>query len=377
MVSHKGNGEKNKILLVVRWPVGGIRTFLKYVYNLFDEDSWEFTIIAPRCEEFSALKSDLCKPNINFIEVKEDPSFFRFSCEILRVLFKRKFFVIHSQGFTSGICSILPSIFFRKPHILTSHDVVNSNQFKGISGCIKKLALGASLYFSDVIHSVSYDAQDNLQRNFPGINKNKMIVIPNGIEVKRFLAAKPKNFISEGVCDQHDYLIGFFGRFMGQKGFRYLIDAVEILAKKSDLVKKPKVIAFGWGGFIREEQAEIKRRNLDGYFQFMPFESNIASAIKGLDVVVMPSLWEACPLLPMETLVCGTPLIATQCVGLREVISGTPTVTIEMNSGVSIASEVQKLMVTPNTGEFKDFVAEATERFDVAKQADQIRKIYL
>ena len=40
---------------------------------------------------------------------------------------------------------------------------------------------------------------------------------------------------------------------------------------------------------------------------FLPFVTNIASTLKGLDVVVMPSLWEACPLLAMETLVAGIP----------------------------------------------------------------------
>ena len=84
------------------------------------------------------------------------------------------------------------------------------------------------------------------------------------------------------------------------------------------------MLCFGWGGFIREEQVEIKRRGLENNFHFLPFQENPARAIRGVDVVVMPSLWEACPLLPMEVLVAGVPVIGTDCVGMREVLLDTP-----------------------------------------------------
>jgi hypothetical protein len=48
-----------KILLVVRWPVGGIRTYLKYVYGRMDPARYAISLIAARTEEIGFLLEDL------------------------------------------------------------------------------------------------------------------------------------------------------------------------------------------------------------------------------------------------------------------------------------------------------------------------------
>ncbi len=40
-----------KVLLVVRWPVGGIRTFLRYVYGNLSAERYSLTIISPEADE--------------------------------------------------------------------------------------------------------------------------------------------------------------------------------------------------------------------------------------------------------------------------------------------------------------------------------------
>ena len=50
---------RRRILLVVRWPVGGIRTFMRYVYSRFDPLKYKFTIVAPEVEELRTLLKDL------------------------------------------------------------------------------------------------------------------------------------------------------------------------------------------------------------------------------------------------------------------------------------------------------------------------------
>ena len=47
------------ILLNVRWPVGGIRTYLRYVYRQFPVGEFEITLISPPIEEFDVIKEDL------------------------------------------------------------------------------------------------------------------------------------------------------------------------------------------------------------------------------------------------------------------------------------------------------------------------------
>lgn len=187
-------------------------------------------------------------------------------------------------------------------------------------GSLKKIVLGLMLMTVDRIHCVTNDARNNLLNYLVILRlfKSRIVVIPHGIEVNQFLDAEKRNIKHEYTLPEESFLIGFLGRFMSQKGFLYLVEALIELKKKNDLPKVPMILCFGEkDGFFREEMEDIRKKKLGESVLFLPFVANVASSLKGLDVVAMPSLWEACGLLAMETVVAGVPLIGTNCVGLK------------------------------------------------------------
>lgn len=374
------SGHKYRILLVVRWPVGGIRTFIRYVFSHFDPDAFHFTILGPDLPEMDFMLEDLRAFDVEMIKVGERPSAFEFFKAVASLVARKRFNLVHSQGFTSGICVAVPAFLAGCPHMLTSHDVLNKKQFQGIKGRLKKMGMGTVFSMVQVIHSVSHDAQQNLLEYFPFLDKKlgKCVVIPNGIEVGRFDHVEPRGLRSELDLGADTFLIGFLGRFMAQKGFCYLVDAIESLSRNENLPRKLLVVTFGEDGFIREEKAKIAERGLERYFRFLPFTPNVAGVIKALDVVVMPSLWEACPLLPMEVFVCGTPLIATDCIGLREVIAGSPARVVPPRDSGSLAKAlVLEMSDSSSFTRASGFVEQARMRFDVKRQAIDIYNKYL
>jgi len=161
---------------------------------------------------------------------------------------------------------------------------------------------------------------------------------------------------------------------MSQKGFKYLIHAIKIV-KDCELQKKPLVLCFGESGFIREDRAYIQKEGLDEYFRFLPFTPNIAESLKGLDVVAMPSLWEACPLLPMEAMVAGVPLIGTECIGLREVLRGSPNVMLPVKNSKEIANALCNEIKKSTKSIMQKYIPEACQRFDVLHQAKNLEII--
>lgn len=369
--------KKYRILMVIRWPVGGIRTFIRYVYRNFDSEKYSFSIIAPEVPELKVLLNDLNDFDITYIPLKEDVSITKFISSIAKTIITKKFDVIHSHGFTSGVFSALPARLSRTKHIMTSHDVLLAKQFKGLKGFFKKRALSFLLPFIDVIHSVSNDAQENLFEFFPDLRKypNKCIAILNGIDIRQFQNTETRDFRKELNLSDDTFLIGFLGRFMSQKGFLYLVQAIEHLLKIENLPKTPLVLTFNDGGFVREEKGFIRRKGLEKNFQFLPFVPNIASTLKGLDVVVMPSLWEACPLLPMEATVAGVPIIGTDCIGLREVLNDTPSTVVSAGNSLAIADAIDKEIKNPSTSIVRAYAAKATQRFDVRRQAGFLENI--
>lgn len=361
--------DKINILLVIWYPIGGIRTFLRYVYGQFSPEQYKLTILLPETSELDVTREDLVHADALFEVLPSKPSIFAFIARIDHVLKSQQIDIVHSQGFTSGVLAALPARLRRIPHVLTSHDVLRTDQFLGLKGNVKKLILSFLLSMPDMVHSVSNDAQGNLLDFFPCLKRNtqKQSVILNGIDTKRFLIEERADLKGKIGLRKETFLIGYFGRFMPQKGFDVLVDAVELLAKQND-VPEFSVVAFGWGGFIREEQEAIDRRGLAKYFSFLPFEPNVAQALRGVDVVVIPSRWEACPLLPMETLVAGVPVVGTDCLGLQEVLHETPGKIISPNNAENLSQALLDEMKEPSGGIFEAFRQQAARRFDVKVQ---------
>ncbi|QWV95841.1 glycosyltransferase family 4 protein [Geomonas nitrogeniifigens] len=369
---------KLKILLVVRWPIGGIRTFIRYVYRRFDATKYQFTILAPENFELDILAQDLASLDIEICRLSEYPSTFEIFTSVLRLVSSGRFNLIHSHGFTSALCSAFPAFIFRIPHIFTSHDMLSAAQFRGFSGKLKRLVIGLALRSITSIHLVSHDALSNLSEFYPFITqqKGKCVVIPNGIESSIFTNAKVKDLRSElKISGQSCFLIGFLGRFMAPKGFCYLVEAVERLAQSETLSSQIKIVVLGSGGFFLEEKAALTERGLDQYFCFLPFSANVAEIIKGLDLVVIPSIWETCPLLPMEVLACGTPLLSSDCIGLREVVRGTPAFVVPSKNALAIADGIKFFMENDRRVQFSEFAPEAARRYDVGESVRALESL--
>lgn len=372
--------KKHRILLVVKHPVGGIRTFFRYVYANIASSNYHFTLVAPDLPETRVLLNDLRELDIEYVPAFPSASNWQLFRLVTTIIRSQSFGLIHSHGFTSAACTIIGALSKQTPHMITCHDVFTSGQFVGLKGFVKKSALGAILSMIDCIHCVSNDARDNLLAYLPILKlfKHKVVTILHGIEVEPFLTAEPRDLRGEFGLPSDSFLIGFMGRFMAQKGFRYLVDALAQLKRIENLPREPLLLTFSQpDGFIREEQEQVKKKGLADSILFLPFVPNVAPTLKGLDIVAMPSLWEACGLLAMETMVVGVPLVGTDCIGLREVLRNTPTYVVPAKNDLALAEALLLEMRNPTTARAREFAAEAASRFQVKNSAAEIEKLML
>jgi len=343
-----------------------------------DPLKYRLTIIAPNLPELKVLLNELRNYNVKYVPLKIRPSRIEIFLTIAKEILINKHDLVHSQGITAGIFAILLTILTRTPHLLTIHDMFNDNQFNGIMGIFKKTIISILLSLFDKIHLVSEDSKENIFNHLPllkQIRKN-IIVLPHGIKTEMFINTNKRDLRHEYKLPPKSFLIGFLGRFMSPKGFVYLINALEILIKKYKPNIKPIVLTFSEeDGYIREEKINVINKGLEEYVYFLPFTPEVASTIKGLDVVVMPSLWEACGLLAMETMIAGVPLIGTNCIGLRETIRNTPTTIVPVKDSEALASALNKEINCPTKINTEKFIEEAVRRFNITVKAQQFEKI--
>jgi len=168
-----------------------------------------------------------------------------------------------------------------------------------------------------------------------GIDPSKIVVIYNGIDSAKYncAAADKQEFnIKEGEA-----VIGIVGRLVPQKGHRYFLLAMkEILKKYGDSPQRGqypiKGIIIGSGPMENELKRYSQELGLEKDVIFAGLRTDIPRLLKMLDLLVMPSTREGLPMIALEAMAAGVPVIASK-------VGGTPEVVIDGETGILILPE--------------------------------------
>jgi len=241
--------------------------------------------------------------------------------------------------------------------------------------------LGQLLRRLDVLVAVSEDTRDDHLRYLPSLRKGpcRLETIHNGIPIDQFSDSNghPAANLRQRLGIGADiFLMGFLGRFMKQKGFLVLIEALSILCRQ-DNVQPFHVVAVGSSDLLVNYQRELaKNPEVEQCISFMDHVPHSAPILRELDLLVMPSLWEAHPLLPMEAMVIGVPIIGTNCLGLREVLEGSPSRVVPPAAPERLALALREAITNPWRDDARKYIPIAKERFDVDRTAGKLLELF-
>jgi glycogen(starch) synthase len=171
----------------------------------------------------------------------------------------------------------------------------------------------------------------------------KLDVIPNGVDldavsrpdgVEEFRAARVK---------PGEKLVFFAGRLEYEKGVQTMLDALP-------LVTRTQPIRFFVAGVGTHEEAlreHATRDGLDGQVEFLGFvpEAELQMWYRAADLAVVPSLYEPFGMVALETMAAGTPCIAADTGGLRELVVHDATgLRFSPGDPASLASAILRLL---------------------------------
>ena len=368
-----------RILCVIRWPVGGIRTYICYNYPRLIAAGYRFTFVGPDDESFRRFADDV--RDWEGVEIVPAPVRKRHGCRlrgVVRSLLRSgRFVLVHSQGVKAAVQVTLANFGLNVPHVITSHDVFRPIHAKSVQGWIQLRLLGWLLSRARVIVTVSEDARDNHLQYLPQLvrHPDRVITINHGVVVTETAVssetAQADLRTSLGL-DSGVFLMGFLGRFIEQKGFLPLLDALERLGQDPPVVPPYHLVAVGDGDYVREYRREVERRHLAAVVSFHESVRHVGPILRQLDLLVMPSLWEAAGMLAMEAMVMGLPVLGSDCIGLREVLAGTPSVIARAGDSLSLARALKAAIESPWTDAARNYACEARARFAVDVSAHQL-----
>ncbi len=161
------------------------------------------------------------------------------------------------------------------------------------------------------------------------IAKERVHILKNGIDVKRFskeLTNEEKDNLRKSYgIKKDDIVIIYCGRLMKEKGVKELILAIKQLKNKD----KVKLLIVGSSNFgnknktkYEEEIVEISK-DIKENIIFTGFIHNedMYKIYKMADIAVVPSLWEdASPLVVVEQMASGLPIVSTVSGGIPELV---------------------------------------------------------
>jgi len=228
-------------------------------------------------------------------------------------------------AYPDGYAATLLGDYFKKPVVVSARgsDINLYGEFLIIRKFLRRTLLKANR-----VVAVCQALKKGIVRL--GVPEEKVSVIPNGVDRCKFCPV-PKEEARRRLKLPDKKIILSAGHLTPNKGFDYLIKALKILRTDFDQ-KGIYLVIVGEGEFRKELEKKISFLNLGEHVRLagaIPHEE-MRDWYSAADLFCLASGQEGWPNVILESLACGTPVVATSAGGIPEIIS---------SNGVGILAE--------------------------------------
>jgi N-acetylgalactosamine-N,N'-diacetylbacillosaminyl-diphospho-undecaprenol 4-alpha-N-acetylgalactosaminyltransferase len=183
---------------------------------------------------------------------------------------------------------------------------------------------------ADLVIFKAKKMKEEFLKNFPNTQHYKVINNPYDIEKIQTLAKK-HGFQHFSFDTKKQYLITV-GRLSAEKRHITLINVLKKLKASTELI----IIGEGIERVRLEQQA--KESGLSSRVHFLGKQSNPFQYVQKADIFILSSEGEGFPNVIVESMICGTPVISTDCIsGPREILSPKSDINHQLKSHIELA----------------------------------------
>ena len=119
---------------------------------------------------------------------------------------------------------------------------------------------------------------------------------------------------------------------------------VQVAARWPDGPDRPRFLVAGDGPLLPELRRQVDAARAP--VTFLGARDDVSDLLRDADVVVLPSDWEARPLVAQEALRAGVPLVATDVGGVRELV-GDAAVLVPAGSAPALEQALRRILAEP------------------------------
>jgi len=178
-------------------------------------------------------------------------------------------------------------------------------------------------------------------------NKKKVITIPLGLELERFLLIDKDTFHlkNELGISRNEFLIGIVGRIVPIKNHELLLKVIKLLREQ----QLPVHLCIVGDGELRNELIQSARdKNILNYTHFTGWRLDMEKIYSGMDLLALSSLNEGTPVAIIEAMASQVPVVATAVGGVPDLISDCETGLLSApNDANDLAEKIRQILVNP------------------------------
>ena len=287
--------------------------------------------------------------------------------------------IIHSHRYKEHILGAFAAKLSHNPLMVQTYHGLEEHLF-GWAGLKMHLYNGINIAVgkmaADGIVGVSSEITTILERRYSSADVR---CIRNGIDLTRVTLTVDRSAMRAQLGIPSDtFVVGTVGRLMPIKGYDYLIEAFAQLRRQHGQ-RQSRLMIVGDGPLRSslEQLAEVK--GILNEVQFLGMRTDVYDLMRSFDVFALPSLHEGVPMVLLEAMAVGVPIVASRVGGIPEILKdGEEALLVPAKDPAALAQKLAECASSPDCrARLSRAARERVEtQFSITASATMMRDMY-
>jgi len=247
---------------------------------------------------------------------------------LARIIRQENYALIHAHTPRTLLVGALAAWLTRRPLVYHVHSPAWADStrwfFNWANATLERLAAGRATHLICVSQTLAQ------QMHGRGVPESKITVVPNGVPMAtshwqpKILPVRPEGAFRSAAAEEANpagWTVGIVALFRPRKGIEVLLEALALLDRQDIPVRLRAVGPFESPSYEATIRQKVLQLGLAGRVDWTGPVGNVEAELAQMDLFVLPSLFgEGMPMVLLEAMAVGVPIVASRIPGIEEVI---------------------------------------------------------
>ena len=245
------------------------------------------------------------------------------------------FDLMHAHSPRSLMITSLASKFTGIPFVYHVHSPTSKDSSRMIANRVNTFIEKFSLRNCAQLICVSESLGDHMRAE--GFDDDLITVVPNGVPCHGELLPRS--------APTNSWTLGMVALYRPRKGTEVLLQALSLLRGEGCDVRLNAVGPFETDDYDNTIRSLARELGVEDAITWTGFTSDVNAELHKMDIMVLPSLFgEGLPMVIIEAMAAGVPVVSTRVQGVPEVLQEGTGLVAEPNSPEDLAANIRKFI---------------------------------